>query len=431
MATGIVIDNGSQNLRCGYIGEQIPNFVFPTVNGHSRYRGYYKYENEAIGDDAYRRADTMQLTCPIENGVINNWDGMEKIWHHAFHNQLGVDPAEHPVVMTDKIPFYPNYKSWYSPPANRDKMTKIMFETFEVPALYIGEQCVFALFSVGKISGITLDSGYQCTHCIPVNEGVVMDQKYIQSSDVGGQQITNHLESLLKEKLQFVKSYKRNQIAEDIKKKLCVSLPCLEVWSLTDELYADYFYSGYLREDKTQRVPMDVLSLCDEYVGAGDWYELPDKSRVYATTGKTADELRNEGRIYVPRKMKTDVVEYLFKPRLNGGWDESKIGIHQLCGNVIKKLKDEEDAKDLRDVLFFGGNALFKGISNRFEQEMKKMDGDVNVSTEPEEYQGNCVWIGASIFSSLSSFEEMWITKDDYNENGLRMHKPSFSLDKN
>ena len=61
-----------------------------------------------------------------------------------------------------------------NPKANRERMTQIMFETFNVPALYIFEQAVLALFASGRTTGCVLDSGEDRSHAVPVYESHII-----------------------------------------------------------------------------------------------------------------------------------------------------------------------------------------------------------------------------------------------------------------
>ncbi|ELK38604.1 Actin, cytoplasmic 1 [Myotis davidii] len=75
---------------------------------------------------------------------------MEKIWHHTFYNELLVAPKEYPVLLT-QVPL--------NPKANHEKMTQIIFETFNTKAMYMAIQAVLSLYASGCTTDIVMDSG--------------------------------------------------------------------------------------------------------------------------------------------------------------------------------------------------------------------------------------------------------------------------------
>merc|ERR1712154_466290 len=128
----------------------------------------------------------LTLKYPIEHGIVTNWDDMEKIWHHTFYNELRVAPEAHPVLLTEAP---------MNPKANRERMTQIMFETFNVPAMYVNIQAVLSLYASGRTTGIVLD--------------------------LAGRDLTDYLMKILTERGYSFTTTAEREIVRDIKEKLC------------------------------------------------------------------------------------------------------------------------------------------------------------------------------------------------------------------
>ena len=138
---------------------------------------------------AYRK-DHMEIENPIQDGLVENWDLMEKVWEHALKERLRIQPEEHPMLLAE-----PSFNS----DACREKMLELMFEKYKVPAVFISKNAVLSAFSCGRSTAVVVDSGGGSTCVAPVHEGYVL-QKAVVRSPMSGDKITDYLLSVMQSK---------------------------------------------------------------------------------------------------------------------------------------------------------------------------------------------------------------------------------------
>lgn len=359
----VVIDNGSGRCKCGLAGEDSPKSVFPAMIGVPKQKGIMVgagQKEDYIGDAAQARRGVLTIKYPLEHGIVTNWDDMEKIWNHAFASELRVDPTEHPTLLTEAP---------LNPKANRERMVQILFESFMVPAFYVAIQAVLSLYASGRTSGIVVDSGDGVTHTVPIFEGYSLPHAVLRI-DLAGRDLTAWMAKLLMQNGYAFTSSAELEIVRDIKQELC------------------YVAEDYQKESTTGTADPTLEKE----------YELPDGQVINVSTE----------RFMCP--------EALFKPDLLGS---EMTGMHETCFSSIQKC-DIDIRKDLYgNIVMSGGSTMFSGIANRLQKEMETLaptSMKIKVIAPPERQYS--VWIGGSILAHLSTFQQMWVSKSEYDEMG-------------
>jgi len=384
----------------GYAGNYEPNYIVPSLIANVVEKKGAKKDDVQdldfyIGSEAAIKRADYNLDYPIRHGIVDNWDNMEKYWQRCIYEYLNCDPEEHYMLLTEPP---------MNTPENREYTAEIMFETFNVPGLYIAVQAVLALCASlltkqdksGKnaaVTGTVIDSGDGVTHVIPVVEGYVIGS-CIKHIPLAGRDVTNFIINQLRDRGEPLLPDLALEIAKKIKEKHCYVCPDVVKEYQKYDSDAKYFkkYDGVNPRDKQ---PFKIDVGYERFLGpeiffspevfSSDWTEpLPDvvDQTIQACPIDTRRPLYN----YIT---------------LSGGSTMFKHFVKRLERDIKRKVKGRYDytKKKYPDL------------------ELKQID--VNVVTHP--FQRFAVWFGGSMLASQPEFLGFFHTKAEYQEKGPRI----------
>ncbi|EGR34034.1 hypothetical protein IMG5_026550 [Ichthyophthirius multifiliis] len=366
----LVIEFGGLTTRGGYAGYDTPSIQIPTDFALNS-------PNDIELLDFYRPNGPEKAEI---NNFVNqcgsiNWEYASSFMEQITKNLLRIEQSETPLFLIEQA---------FQTKDSRQKCVEAVFESMNFASLFIHKAPVLSSYIFAKETMLLVDSGAYNTYVVPIIEGYV-NQKGVIRSDIAGEYLTKQLRSIWEKKVQSSKSYNRFLNYD----KLTNSMKNWGANEITREIKSRNIKIKEIRQDSIKfNVSLE-----------SQLFELPDKTKI---------EVNNE--MY-------ETQEIFFNPQ------ENFMGLQDLIKQSIERVESENRKELLNNIMVVGGNSMIPNFIERLQREIFSLEinipGKIKIYTTPTSNErAHSSWIGASIVASMGSFENMLMTKRDYEEHG-------------
>lgn len=394
----------------GFAGNCEPQFIIPTVIATQEGKGAQKAANQKkgvedldffIGDEALSYSKTYDIFYPVRHGQVENWTHMEYFWEHCIFKYLRCEPEDHYFLLTEPP---------LNAPENREYTAEIMFETFNVPGLYIAVQAVLALAASWTsknvkertLTGTVIDSGDGVTHVIPVAEGYVIGSS-IKHIPLAGRDITAFVQQLMRERNEPIPPAESLEVAKRVKETYSYVCPDIVKEFTKYDTEPSKWFRTYESKNSVTQKPYTVDVGYERFLGPEIFFNPEIFSSDFLTPlPKVVDDTIQSCPIDVRRGLYKNIV-------LSGGSTMFK----DFGKRLARDVKRSVDYRIKRSEELSGGK-------------IKAVPLEVNVISH--HMQRYAVWFGGSMLASTPEFYNVCHTKKQYDEIGpsICRHNPVF-----
>lgn len=402
-----VVDVGTGYTKLGFAGNSEPQYIFPSAIavkeqakiGGGTVKGVEDLDFH-IGDEAMDQPG-YATKYPVRHGIVEDWDLMERFMEQIIFKYLRAEPEDHYFLLTEPP---------LNTPENREYTAEIMFESFNVPGLYIAVQAVLALAAswtsrhVGErtLTGTVIDSGDGVTHVIPVADGYVIGS-CIKHIPVAGRDITYFVQQLLRERETGIPPEQSLEIAKKIKERYSYVCPDIVKEFAKYDKEPDQWIKQFTGRENRTKQPFSIDVGYERFLGPEIFFH-PEFSNPDFTTSisETVDKVVQDCPIDNRRGLYKNIV-------LSGGSTMFK----DFGKRLMRDVKRTVDARLRLSESLSGG---------------KIKPQPIEVKVVSHSMQRYAVWFGGSMLAYTPDFYSVCHTKADYEEKGpsLWRHNPVF-----
>ncbi|XP_072114423.1 actin-like protein 6B isoform X2 [Mobula birostris] len=417
----LVFDIGSYTVRAGYAGEDCPKADFPTTVGllnHDETSLDIDGEKDTKSGKTYY-IDTnslhvpregVEVISPLKNAMIEDWDCFQAILDHTYTKHIKSEPSLHPVLMSEAP---------WNTRAKREKLTELMFEHYNIPAFFLCKTAVLTAFANGRSTGLVLDSGATHTTAIPVHDGYVLQQGIVKSP-LAGDFISMQCRELFQEmNMEITPPYTiaSKEVIQDFQ---------ASVLQVSDSPYDEHTSLDCGRKperpEETHAVTDRAYKLLTG-IGVTMNLRMVSGNRMVAAQMPTVHYEMPNGYNCDYGAERLRIPEGLFDPsNVKGLSGNTMLGVSHVVTTSIGMCDIDIRPGLYGSVIVTGGNTLLQGFTDRLNRELSQKTPPsmrlkliANNSTVERRFSP---WIGGSILASLGTFQQMWISKQEYEEGG-------------
>ena len=367
------------------------------LSDHWRWTGHKALENYLDSD-----CKTAQFVRPMHKGRVNDMGALQRVWHGAFQEVPDITTGTS-LICSESVS---------AMKCEREAVTTMAFEEFKMDAFYLSIASVLSLYASGRTTGTVVDVGHDRTTVIAIYEGYSLPHT-CTSTDLAGHAVTQFLGELL-----GVETDPRVVARlESIKEANCHLCSDSEAYSL--ELTGEQAIDVTLPDGQSFKLGPTHVACAELMI---EVHSLCFKTRIHTRSFKT----RSERDVCLQPRVKP----------LQLGQDMSPELLRKLDATTVQQTvvdcwnRSDNDCKgDLTsNTLLSGGGSLVSGdFGGRLQIECAKRHnfGTVKVVSPP--LRGTSTWIGGSILATLSTFEGMWITREEFDDAGpIIVHRKCF-----
>jgi len=410
--SALVFDIGASTTRCGYAGDDTPKAVFSTSYGYvsqsspSSIRGPDEMATDETkvvrhfgeqGPSMWRSG--MEVTSPIKDGLIHDFDPIPSMISHAIETCLGCNPQEHPVLVTEPT---------WNTPANRERIAEIMFEEFKIPAFYIANTGVLNAFAAGKGSALVVDIGHDIASVTPVFDGFVLRKGVNRSS----------IPSMVRSNAHYLLThpFENRPPATLLPHQLIANRKPVDAFQPPNFTVRDDRMStttdswkSWAEQREVDEWLLSVGGILEQGWSVNTVQQRPPRQYEFPTGFNAffGTERYLSGEIYFSQA------------HLQFAVPEPPKTINMLCEAALSACDPDLRMNLLNHVVLTGGGSLMTGFADRLTHELNGRYGTGKVQAA-----GNILerkhgaWLGGSILGSLGTFQQLWISQEEWREHG-------------
>ncbi|KAK4537461.1 hypothetical protein CDCA_CDCA12G3486 [Cyanidium caldarium] len=193
----VVLDTGTRLCKAGFAGGDVPSLVCPSALGTYAGQAPEGALGDAVGNGfvagyewlAAREValSGVQVRSAFDDdGLISDWAAYEALLDYCFA-RLQVQPEEYALCVVEPS---------HNPKRPREELCQVLFDKYNVPAVYFGRNAALSCFAAGRHTGVVLDCGASNVSATPVFEGAVVKHAILRTRVGSGQDITRRCAAL-------------------------------------------------------------------------------------------------------------------------------------------------------------------------------------------------------------------------------------------